>query len=231
VEEKDRIFLTRERAIVAIQNDFRQYAPQARLFRDISPLILGDRAVVMEDPRRGGFWFSTTGGRMRRKNAAELGEILCRELETAPPALDILVRICIRVFKAPARTGRQRSGGTEGLWLDTGMEEFSCRQCGRCCRALDYHSQLTEADCRRWRRLGRDDILSWVRIRKDGPNVSYRIWTVPGTPYLADVCPWLRKVPGREAWHCEIHDVKPEICRQYPASRKHAKMTGCTGFP
>ncbi|WP_243545421.1 hypothetical protein [Pseudodesulfovibrio tunisiensis] len=34
-----------------------------------------------------------------------------------------------------------------------------------------------------------------------------------------------RSKDGRRV--CSIHDYKPEICRQYPGSRKHAAMTGC----
>jgi len=29
---------------------------------------------------------------------------------------------------------------------------------------------------------------------------------------------------------CRIHDVKPEQCRKYSKSRKHAEETGCKAF-
>jgi Fe-S-cluster containining protein len=43
-------------------------------------------------------------------------------------------------------------------------------------------------------------------------------------------CPLLRKLPNQEKYICRIHDLKPEHCRAYPRSRKHAQKTGCKGF-
>jgi Fe-S-cluster containining protein len=40
-------------------------------------------------------------------------------------------------------------------------------------------------------------------------------------------CPWLRKLPNQDKYICRIHDLKPEHCRAYPKSRKHALKTGC----
>ncbi|MDZ7580378.1 MAG: hypothetical protein U5R30_07115 [Deltaproteobacteria bacterium] len=62
-----------------------------------------------------------------------------------------------------------------GIWLFTGMEAFTCRQCGQhCCRNLDYADQLTEADYDRWRALGRTDILEKVQRFKSRDNpVAY----------------------------------------------------------
>jgi Fe-S-cluster containining protein len=118
-----------------------------------------------------------------------------------------------------------------GVRIETGMEDFSCRQCGGCCTSLDYHHELTEEDVAQWERLGRTDILKWVRrIEGEGRHKAYRIWTVPGTTRLADVCPFLKKIPSENRWECLIHDVKPAICRQYPLTRKHGIMTGCPGF-
>jgi Fe-S-cluster containining protein len=36
-------------------------------------------------------------------------------------------------------------------------------------------------------------------------------------------------LPDRNRYRCTIHDIRPTICRQYPGSRKHARMTGCRG--
>ena len=43
-------------------------------------------------------------------------------------------------------------------------------------------------------------------------------------------CSWLRKLPNQDKYICRIHDVKPEHCRAYPKSKKHALKTGCRGF-
>jgi Fe-S-cluster containining protein len=47
---------------------------------------------------------------------------------------------------------------------------------------------------------------------------------------MNEVCPWLTKIPTQNRWECQIHGVRPAVCRQYPGSRKHAEITGCPGF-
>ncbi len=221
-------FLTAPEIVAAICLDFRMYPPQTRLFRELSPLILGPESAVSPTPNRDGFWISE-GNRMRRIGAEDLRERLCRGLEQHPPPLPLLAGICGRVFRTSARVGRN-DDGEDGIWIDTGMDAYRCRQCGDCCRRLDFRHQVTEDDVDRWRLLGRDDILAWVREDRgsDGEPV-YGVWREPGTARYAEICPWLKNVPGTVKWICAIHDVKPEICRQYPATRKHAEMTGCIG--
>lgn len=228
--DTDRIFLTLPEAVAAVCLDFRLYPLQSRLFRDVSPLILGPDSGVSADQRGDGFWVPE-GRRMRRITGQDLRERLCRALEAQPPPLPRMAGICGRVFRASARVGKSEDGPEEGIWIDTGMSAYRCRQCGDCCRRLDYRHQVTEADVDRWRRLGRDDILAWVRTGRSADGINtYSIWQEPGTARFAAVCPWLTPLPGTVKWICAIHDVKPEICRQYPASRKHAEMTGCLGF-
>jgi Fe-S-cluster containining protein len=223
------IFLTAPETITAICLDLRLYPPQNRLFRDLSPLILGPESAVSADTGGDGFWISE-GRRMRRISAGDLRERLVRTMEAQPPPLPQLAGICGRVFRTSAKVG-QNDDGEAGIWIDTGMDAYRCRQCGDCCRRLDYRHQITAEDVQRWRQLGRTDILEWVREDRgaDGEPV-YSIWREPGTARYADVCPWLKNLPGTAKWICAIHDVKPEICRQYPATRKHAEMTGCAGF-
>lgn len=225
-----RIFLTRAEAVAAVCLDFRLYPPQTRLFLDLSPLILGPDSGVSADPKGQGFWLPR-GRRMRRISPHDLRERLCRALEAQPPPLPQMAGICGRVFRTSARIGESGDGSEAGIWIDTGMAAYRCRQCGDCCRRLDYRHQVSRADVDRWRRLGRSDILAWVREdRGDGGEAVYTIWREPNVPRFAAVCPWLENLPGTAKWVCAIHDVKPEICRQYPASRKHAEMTGCIGF-
>lgn len=225
-----RVFLTGPEAVAAICIDFRQYSAQIRLLRDVSPIILGPESTVSADSGGEGVWISE-GRRMRRISAEDLRERLCRALEAHPPPLPRLAGICGRVFRTSARVGRDEDGAEEGIWIDTGMAAYRCRRCGDCCRRLDYRHQATAEDVDRWRRQGRDDILAWVREdRGDDGEPVYSIWREPGAARFAEVCPWLENLPGTAKWICAIHDVKPEICRQYPASRKHAEMTGCGGF-
>jgi Fe-S-cluster containining protein len=121
--------------------------------------------------------------------------------------------------------------GCRGICIETGMESFYCRQCGRCCRTLDYHSGITAEDVASWQESGRADILEWVGVTRSNCLVPvYRIWVTPGTNQLAEVCPFLKRQSSENRWLCRIHDVKPKICREYPVSRKHALKTGCRGF-
>lgn len=158
-------------------------------------------------------------------------EYLCREIKETDLDPQLLASICARVFHSRAWEDRDPQTGRKGVQIETGMEAFSCRQCGQCCMSLDYHNELTSKDVARWEKLGRTDILKWVRVVEgEGGTTEYRIWTIPGTTRLAEVCPFLKEIPSQNRWGCLIHDVKPDICREYPLSRKHAMMTGCVAF-
>jgi Fe-S-cluster containining protein len=110
---------------------------------------------------------------------------------------------------------------------------FQCKQCGNCCLNLSdaFQTSVTDEDIRRWEEKGRYDILEWVSaiVLGDGQFV-YDIWINPRTGEDVARCPWLRKLPNQNKYICRIHDVKPEHCRKYPKSRKHAEETGCVGF-
>lgn len=109
---------------------------------------------------------------------------------------------------------------------------FQCRQCGHCCLNLGdaIATCATEADVRRWEAAGRDDILAWVDPIAVGDESVYDIWVNPKTGEDVHRCPWLRKVRGVERYVCRIHDLKPEHCRKYPQSRRHAVETDCPGY-
>lgn len=104
---------------------------------------------------------------------------------------------------------------------------FVCKQCGHCCLNLGaYQSNATEADIAMWEECGREDILEWVD--EIGAGI-YDIWINPRTKDDVNRCPWLRKLPRQDKYICRIHDVKPEICRNYPHMKIHGKKTGCKG--
>lgn len=230
--QKHTIFLTRPEALDAVCRDLRQYPPQPLLLRALAPLILGEDRVLSWGRGEGGLLIMAPGRRKPRLLPQdEVVEYLCAELRANPPSIDVLSRVCGCVFHEKARPRREEASGRHGIRLDTGMEDFQCRRCGRCCRNLDYHGELTDADYRLWQRLGRADILEHVKIiRKNGEIVAYRIWGDPVTGKIMDGCPWLERVPEKGGYQCLIHDVRPGICRQYPGSRKHGRMTGCPGF-
>jgi Fe-S-cluster containining protein len=229
---KESIFLTCERAVEAVCFDFRQYDPQIRVFCRVLRLISGGNIVAKRDREKNGAWISAPGLlNMRWMDGPEMVEYLCEALTTADLNPELLSSICARVFHERAYPEVDPETGGEGIRIETGMEDFVCRQCGQCCRSLDYHREVTAEDVVHWRESGRTDILEWVGVyEQEGKETAYRIWTIPGTAQPAENCPFLEAISPENRWVCRIHDAKPGICRQYPSSRKHAVMTGCPGF-
>jgi Fe-S-cluster containining protein len=110
---------------------------------------------------------------------------------------------------------------------------FKCKQCGNCCLNLydAFSTSATDQDIKMWELEGRDDILEWVDPIHIGSNqYVYDIWISPVTHDDVNRCPWLRKLPNQDKYICRIHDFKPEHCRKYPRSRKHAQKTKCRGI-
>ncbi len=229
---KDTVFLTFDQALEAIFHDFRQYAPQVRLFCEILNLI--SRGDIIAEKRIGkdGAWIGVPSRQnMRWMDGSELLGFVCETLSAADLTPELFAALCATVFQTPARLLTHAQTGRVGVEISTGMEDFNCRQCGQCCRSLNYQKEVTSKDIELWEKLGRTDILKHVGIfERNGEEPGYLIWVVPGTLQLADGCPFLKRKPAEDKWYCGIHDVKPAICRQYPASRKHAVMTGCPGF-
>ena len=233
---KEHIFLTPDQVLDAMCRDLRQYEPQIMLLCEIAQTICGDHATIKRDPGSNRVWVRhahKTG--MQELDGADMTEFVCDLIKSAKMDSKLLLSISGRVFQSRARTGTDPETGKPAICIETGMESYNCRQCGRCCRDLDYRNQLTARDVQRWRTAGRHDILKWVGItrRADGRE-AYSMWVIPGTTRISETCPFLE--PGRQqhgtdaVWSCRIHDVKPDICRQYPINRKHATMTGCLGF-
>ena len=228
--KKDAIFLSPQEAVAAVRRDFGQYPPQTALFCELYPLLIKDDTRARKDPHGEGIWISRAGTRTPSLAEPEkVGGALVRALEKADADLDLLARVCTRVFRAGARV--QAIGQETGIQVETGLERFSCRLCGRCCRDLDYSRQCTVADAALWEEAGRSDIKAWAApIRQKDAVVGYTIWVYPGTRKFADTCPWLIRGHQPDQWVCSIHPIKPSICRQYPGTRKHARMTGCPGI-
>ncbi|MCF8142695.1 MAG: YkgJ family cysteine cluster protein [Deltaproteobacteria bacterium] len=232
MEGRDSIYLSIGEALEAVCIDFRRYDPQVVLLCQIIRLVSDGSVVVKREGWRSGAWIGVQGRpNMRWMEGTELVETACAAVKGADPDSGMVSSICARVFHTRAWEERDTKTGKMGVRIETGMEAFSCRQCGRCCTVLDYHNELTGEDVVRWEREGRTDILQWVRtIEGKDRERAYRIWTLPGTTRLAESCPFLKKIPSENRWECLIHHVKPAICRQYPLTRKHGLMTGCPGF-
>ncbi len=238
MDGKERIFLSIKEAISAVSLDFYQYPPQTRLFMDLCPLILGPGKNVINDSRYNGLWISETGrshsSRMRKITPQKLGLMLIDALASSPPDAHAMAEICKKTFRVHAEPASKGHREKSGIWIQTDMESFKCKKCGRCCSELDYRHEISEQDYMLWQKIERYDILERVAtITRAGKTVSYAVWIEPGTRKFSSICPWLAPANPKEKSAltiCLIHEAKPEICRQYPGTRKHAEMTGCTGF-
>jgi Fe-S-cluster containining protein len=110
------------------------------------------------------------------------------------------------------------------------QEAFTCKRCGLCCLYASF-SEVGEEDIRLWEEGNRTDILEWVRLRPiGGGDYAYEVWFDPRTKQEVDECPWLGQLPDTDEYMCHIYDVRPGICRYFPASRKHAEEIGCKGL-
>jgi Fe-S-cluster containining protein len=230
--KKESIFLTAEEAVRAICIDFKQYPPQTLLFAEIISQISKNALHLKREPGSDGAWINRTGRRnMQWLDGSKLTEFMCQAIASTHWDQRLLTAVCSRVFQTHAFPAADSDSGDAGIRIQTNMEAFSCRQCGHCCRSLDYHHEVTDTDISCWKALGRNDILKWVEvICREKDNPAYRVWVSPKTRQIIKICPFLEKIPTSNRWRCRIHDIKPGICRQYPISRKHALMTGCVGF-
>jgi Fe-S-cluster containining protein len=232
MSNKERLFLTIDEALDAVRGDLAQYASQFQLLAVIWPMVFGDGAYVLRDDRSRSIWAKTSDiAKLIPSSEDDLKQRILDRLGRCPPDPQHLARISSRVFGAHVEAGAGPAGDpSSGIWIDTGMADFVCCQCGRCCLTLNYHDGCSVADVQRWQDLGRTDILDWVgTIKQDEQVTACRIWIKPGTNDFAETCPWLARSPDPNRYVCTIHDVRPTICRQYPGSRKHARMTGCAG--
>lgn len=225
------IFLTPRQAAEAISLDFAQYGPQPELFLKMTPIALPGRIVILKRAKHAGAWIkSGRKKQIRPVETTELGQLLLQSLKENPPDLDDLSTLCRLVFETRVTPGRDFATGRPGLRVESDMEQFVCARCGDCCRKLGFSDQCFETDIQRWRRLGRDDIMERVGCSrgKDGA-ARYRIWIDPESGTLSETCPWLSENERTGEYYCRIQDIKPDICREYPFTRKHARMTGCSG--
>jgi Fe-S-cluster containining protein len=230
--DQDRLLLSTEQAVKAICLDFRGYGPQPMLFCEVLRTIHGEDAIFQREPGKNGLWVAA-GSRQRMVwlEGAELVAYMCAAVARADLDPRRLAAVCRLVFQTACSPALDPQSHRPAVAIDTGMDAFACRQCGRCCRVLDYRDGISAEDVARLREMGRQDILKWVGAARDNQGrETYRIWIVPGTNRFAAPCPFLKRGFSENIWLCRIHDVKPHICRNYPVSRKHARMTGCPGF-
>ena len=215
-------------AIDAIAADFGQYGPQPDLFHNIGPLILGNgfKTDFFNGFKRA--WIRLNSEQsFEMVNDTRLAFYLLHVLETVERDAAHMARICALVFETPARPGEVE--GEAGIWIENQMNGFVCKRCGNCCRHLENACAMEDRQL--WERLGRSDILSWVKKEQlDNGQVQYRTWIHPQTGQVTESCPFLGQQPGTDRFCCTIQAVKPLVCQEYPYTKKHARNTGCMGF-
>jgi Fe-S-cluster containining protein len=230
--KKEKLFLTINETLEAVRMAFAQYPSQFNLLAVIWPMVFGEEAYILRDTGNRTLWAKIPGqAKVIPSSEDDLKQRIVDQLKRSPPDPEHLARISTQVFGASATAGSGPGPApSSGIWIDTDMAGFVCTRCGRCCLTLNYHEGCSLADYQRWQDLGRTDILDWVgTIRHNGQVTACRIWIRPGTNQFAETCPWLKRLPDRDRYACTIHDVRPTLCRQYPGTRKHARMTGCGG--
>ena len=156
---------------------------------------------------------------------SEFGDLLTFALEDKLP--EDIALVYTKVLWVNSYVGTDTEGIEEGIWVETEMEKFSCKQCGHCCLNLSdaYCNSVLDEDVDRWKLENRYDILKFV----DQSSFLNDIWIDQETGEELGRCPWLKRLPNSK-YICRIHHTKPAHCRNYPHSKRHALTTGCKGF-
>lgn len=85
-----------------------------------------------------------------------------------------------------------------------------CNSCGKCCtKYSDGGLSATKEEIENWEAY-RPDITRYVSQGK--------IWMDPDTGAQLTLCPWLKEVPNKNKFSCDIYEDRPEDCRYYPAT-------------
>lgn len=208
------IFLTTEEAKDAVCLDLEQYGLQEDTLEEMAAMAGGGWPERFREVMSGG-----------EGSLYEMIALVQEFLNSPTLTEEALCRAFSLMFWSDVRKARGPEG-EEGVALTTELHDFTCLQCGQCCTNLDYSRALTAEDIAMWKKAGRDDLLAWVG--KDKADGGYTIWIDPRTGEPQDPCPFLSMEGGKAK--CAIHDVKPAICREYPATKKHGFMTGCIGI-
>ena len=156
---------------------------------------------------RDGVWIKSDGGQ-EFYYGIDLVEIFMDLLNSRPP--ETIARVYSKIEWVNATVAKHPETGVTGLLIETEMEKFECVQCGHCC--LDHENRY--------------DILEWV----DTFASLNDVWISPKTGEPVNRCPWLRKLSKKDKYICRIHETKPEHCRNFPKSKRHALESGCKGF-
>lgn len=94
------------------------------------------------------------------------------------------------------------------LLVPFGAQKHTCVCCGRCCELFGGHLNAYDADIRRWKREGREDLVQMV-------NRFGWIWVDPVTKSPLNRCPFMERAEAGMTL-CSINAVKPDMCKDFP---------------
>jgi len=103
--------------------------------------------------------------------------------------------------------------------------EWKCIQCGKCCFMYGCMIPASDDDLARWKKQGRQDILDMAMIARDPKTnriIAAELWWDRSTGREFVYCPWIKKKKDGKVY-CQIHDTKPQYCRDY-ICRKYSKQ-------
>ena len=203
-------YLTIPETLDALALDLQQYDPQPALLKEIFARLSAGHPVRPPP----------------LSQAEQATFYLIHLLETLPLSPRELADIAGRMLETRALADRD----SPGIWVRDQMDRFECLQCGVCCTHLFYETGCTPEDYQAWQAAGLSRILERVRV-VEGQTGSpeYHIWMNPKTGAMEPECPWLVPNQNGRPMECSIQAHKPMVCRQYPFTRKHARLTGCRG--
>ena len=102
--------------------------------------------------------------------------------------------------------------------MSVSKEEFKCQRCSKCCKEL-HVVFLTEEEVKKWRRYrvksnyGEFPAIYFAKVLDIG---TADLFFHPITGEELFRCPFLRKIHRKEKYKCLIHDIKPQVCKDFP---------------
>ena len=95
----------------------------------------------------------------------------------------------------------------------------NCNQCGKCCtKYANGGLAASSSEIELWD-IFRPEIIKYVS--------NGNIWMDPETGKQLERCPWLRQVPEKNLFTCDIYYDRPEDCRHYPVTILQMQEDGC----
>jgi Fe-S-cluster containining protein len=100
-----------------------------------------------------------------------------------------------------------------------------CTRCGKCCEGLLLGSvHISAIDMEEWEShpaTARGYFLSeWAEAGRIADHIE--LWVSPSDGVEPARCPWLRTGRKANICSCRIHEVRPQVCRNFPLNASQA---------